>query len=201
MSEEPEVKTEEVAEAAPAKKAGGGKSKLIVMVLLAVVLAGGGFFGFKIMGAKKSTVPKALKVGKTVTLQEFLVNLNDQKTFLKTQISLGIAEGMELGHAGGGGHAKGEDDPVVRDTIIMILTSKKLADINSPAGKEKLKKEITKALNEKFGEHEKPKEKSEAADKSTDNPDKKKSGEHKTEEPNKGPVLEVYFTSFATQKL
>lgn len=201
MSEEPEVKPAEEVEA-PAKK-GGGKSKLIVMVLLALVLAGGGFFGFKIMGAKKSSGPKVLKVGKTVTLQEFLVNLNDQKTFLKTQISLGIADGMELGHAsGGGGHgAKEEDDPVVRDTIIMILTSKKLSDISSPAGKEKLKQEIIKALNEHFGEHPKPKENPELADKSTDNPDQKKSGETKSEEPNQGPVLEVYFTSFATQRL
>ncbi len=201
MSEEAEVQPTE--EPAAAKK-GGGKSKLIVMVLLAVVLAGGGFFGFKIMGAKKSTGPKVLKVGATVTLQEFLVNLADQKTFLKTQISLGIAEGMKLGHgdAGGGHGGAAEDDPVVRDIIIMILTSKKSGDINTPAGKEMLKQEIIAALNAKFGKHEeKPKENPEVANKTTDNPEKKKSGEHKSEEPNQGPVLEVYFTSFATQKI
>lgn len=180
---------------------GGTKkpSKLLVIILLAVVLGGGGFFGFKIVSAR-GAVFKAPKVGSTVQLEEFLVNLADGKTFLKAGIALGIAEGMALGHGGGGQGKKEGEPPEVRDAIIMILTSKQPADLATTEGKEQLKHEIIKRLNEMFyrkSHGKKTEENPVSTDKPTEGPEQ---GTHSEEEPNRGPVLEVYFTSFATQR-
>lgn len=172
--------------------------KLLIIVLLAVVLAGGGFFGLKIMKAGKDGKSERLKVGKIITLQEFLVNLADQQTYVRTDIALGVAEGAEIHAPGGGGNEEG-DDPRVRDSIILILSAKKPGELATLEGKAKLKKEIIAAVNKLLG-HGEPDEGSETADNHTDSPEKKsKSGEDK-EEAKRGPVLEVYFTSFATQK-
>lgn len=174
-------------------------SKLLVIVLLAVVLGGGGFFGFRIMNAKGAG-PKPLKVGQTIQLEEFLVNLADGKTFLKTGIALGIAEGMTLGHGGAGHGEKAAEPPEVRDAIIMILTSKQPSDLATIEGKERLKREIIRRLNQMFNPEahgKKPEEKPVSADKPTESPEQET---HSEEEPNRGPVLEVYFTSFATQR-
>lgn len=206
MSEQPEVQeTEEVPEPAKGKKS----PKLLVIILLAIVLGGGGFFGMRIMGAKKAQ-PKAPKVGAVVQLDEFLVNLADQKTFLKCQLALGFQEGYEF--HGAGAHAEGETPPEMirlRDAIISVLTSKKPKDVATPAGKDRLKAELIEAINRVLGAHDheedasdaksgsaQPKETGKHADKTTDSPDQK-SGEKA--EPT-GPVLEVYFTSFVTQE-
>lgn len=179
-------------------------SKLLVIILLAVVLGGGGFFGFKVMNAGSAKEKGPLKVGSTVELQEFLVNLADGKTFLKAGIALGIAEGMKFGH-GGDGHGGGTaEPPEVRDAIIMILTSKQPSDLATTEGKEQLKREIILSLNRLLNhhsEHPKPEEKPDSSDKPTESPQQETEGNKVSEEePNRGPVLEVYFTSFATQR-
>ncbi len=179
-------------------------NKLIVIVLLAILLCGGGFFGFKVMNAGKKGAPAKLKVGSTVQLEEFLVNLADGKTFLKAGIALGIADGMKFGE-GGDGKGKGAAElPEVRDAIIIILTAKQPSDLSTTEGKERLKREIVVRLNELLnpaGHAPRPEEKPNSADKPTDSPSQEEPGaEVSEEEPNRGPVLEVYFTSFATQR-
>lgn len=192
--------TPEITEA-PSEPAKSKSPKILIAILLAVVLAGGGFFGMKIMKAGKKG-PQKLKVGKIQQLQEFLVNLADQSTFVRADIALGIAEKAEIKAPGEGGKAEGKegsDDPRVRDAIIMIFSAKKPSDISSIEGKKALKLEIIRKLNEILGERpESTSEPSNSADKDTDSPEKN-SGDSKPEE-NKGPILEVYFTSFATQR-
>lgn len=182
------------------KTSKSGVQKIVLFVLLALILGGGGFFGFKIMnsGDLKAKEPK---VGHVVKLEEFLVNLSDQKTFLKTEIALGIAEGSEWGKTKSDGHSEGSgDDPVIRDAVIMLLTSKSPEDIASQEGKDKLKQEIIERLNEiasaKVKPQENTKENAKKADKPTDSPENDPQGKN---EP-KGPVLEIYFVSFATQR-
>ncbi len=173
----------------------GGKGKLLVIVLLAIALGGGGFFGMKVLRGGKHG-PVKLKVGKVVTLKEFLVNLTGSKpVWLKTEIALGIAEGMELGH-GGGHEGGGEDPPEVRDAINMLLMSKSAKDLATVEGKEQLKREIIQTLNKLLSkEHGSPAENLQTADNGTHSPDKESEGET-----NSGPVLEVYFISFAMQE-
>jgi flagellar FliL protein len=194
-NEQPQPETTEQEVLAQPKK--GGPPKMLIVILLAVVLAGGGFFGMKIMGAGKAKKPEKLKVGAVMQLKEFLVNLADQQTFLRTEIALGIAEKAEIKAAGEGKESKeGGDNPQVRDAIIMILSAKKPSELATLAGKERLKSEIIQRLNSLLGE---PKENPASADKQTDSPEKQSHSGKKSEE-NHGPVLEVYFTSFATQK-
>ena len=190
--EEPAEKPAEGAEA----QAKGKSPKLLIIILLAVVLAGGGFFGFKIMRAGKTAKKEAAKVGEVIELPEFLVNLSDQQTFLRTNIALGLREG-----------AKKEElekkMPAVKDAIVMVLTSKTPRQLTSSAGKEALKRELLDSVNAALEPNRpgaEPEEPTASADKNTDSPEKKPgSGRRKLEEKT-GPVLEVYFTSFATQK-
>ncbi len=180
--------------APPAKVA-----RLLVIGLLAIVLGGGGFFGFKIVGARKADGPEAPKLGEIFELEEFLVNLADEKTFLRTQIALGMAEGVDT-------EEFHEELPRVRDAIVMTLTSKKPEDLTSTEGKIALKQEIIWILNRILngeGGFPGPEENPFSADKGTDSPNNASdSGEQKEfkEEPTVGPVLEVYLTSFATQR-
>jgi flagellar FliL protein len=209
MADSEPVEGEEAPQEAPAGQEGGGKKKrglpkVVVLAALVLVLAGGGFVGFKkVLGGPKK--PEKPTVKSVVELEEFLVNLYQSSCFLKCTIALGLSEEAGKGEEGGGG-----DTPVVRDAILMILTSKRESDISTPAGKEKLKHEIRDAVNrvmasEHGGGH---------ADNSAEEPDKKGTsggkprdgagaapGEQKTggrAESPQGPVLEVYFTAFAT---
>src|SRR5438105_1160146 len=190
--EEPAEKPAEGAEAQTKAKS----PKLLIIILLAVVLAGGGFFGLKIMKAGKTAKKEAPKVGEVIELPEFLVNLSDQQTFLRTNIALGLREGAK----------KEELDkkmPAVKDAIVMVLTSKIPRELTSSSGKEHLKQELLYAINAALdpnGRRSEPEEPAVSADNNTDSPEKKSASGKKKLEEKTGPVLEVYFTSFATQK-
>ncbi|MCL6624304.1 MAG: flagellar basal body-associated FliL family protein, partial [Fimbriimonadales bacterium] len=127
----------------------------------------------------------------------FLVNLEDEKTFLKTHIALGIMKGYKEEEIK-------EQLPRIRDAIVMVLTSKQPKQVVSNAGKARLKKEILFAVNKLFqgGEEETSSEENgDSANKKTGSTEKAKEKEASSKsEPPKGPVLEVYFTSFATQR-
>jgi flagellar FliL protein len=202
------------ADAAAPKK----KSKLPLIMGLVLILGGGGFFMMKMKGGAKKPEIKLSKE-KAVELKEFLVNLQDKGVYCRTEISLGLAEGVD---------AKGVEDheAAIRDAINLRITSKTLAQVDNVAGMIELKHEIATDLN-KILEEKKPdadkaaddkkadedtKADGKSDDKSSDNADakaneKKKADAKKEPEPPKhpdwdsetGPVLKVYFSSFATQ--
>lgn len=184
-----------------AKEGGKSKGKLPVILLLAIALGGGGFFGMKILkgGAKKAEVPV---VGSVVPLKEFLVNLgSDRKVWLKTEIALGIAKGQEKALDFGGGK-KGKDagdPPQIRDAVNMLLMSRTAKELSTIEGKQKLKAEIIKTLNQLLNKSPgHPTENLENSDKETHGPDSKSPADD-AGAANSGPVLEVYFISFAMQ--
>lgn len=193
-------------EAAPKKK-----GKMPMILALVVMLGAGGFFGMKLGGGKEKQEPK-IELGEIVPLGEFLVNLNDGRTFLKTDIAVHVAKDqhLEAGEGGGGGHGGGAAEPPapVRDAVIAVLTSQDLSTVTSPAGKAALKKAIAKAINAAVPHHDE-----ESKDKKGDTKKGAKAtkghddhGEGKEEvvdetwDSQSGPVLKVYFTSFATQQ-
>lgn len=149
----------EKASAGGAKK--GGKNMIVVIVLV-IGLAGGVFAGKTFFGGKEKT-PEKPKVGHSLSLGEFVVNLNDSH-FLKTEIALGMKEGIQA-------EKLKEETAPLRDIVIMTLSGKERNELNSIEGKEgakeKIKSQVNKILKEKTKEEES--------------------------------VLEVYFTSFATQ--
>jgi flagellar FliL protein len=171
----------------PVKKKGG---KLPIIIALVAVLGGGGFFMTKGKPAKKEK--PAIELGEVQTMPEFLVNLKDSNTYLRAEVALQMKKGIE----------KEKFDkmlPSVRDAIITTLTSKSIDELRAPDGKDKLKKEIAKAVNEACDDSE---EKEESADKSdsSDSKKKKKLIEIHTDwDSQTGPVLKVFFTNFATQ--
>lgn len=137
---------------------GGSKMKLIIIVVVALVLVAGGFFGLKMfMGddeekpaegaapaapaAKPAGEEKAM--GTMVEVAPFIVNLADPggKRYLKLTISLdvGSEEGMQ---------AKVEAVmPRIRDSLLLLLSSKTYTDISTVAGKVRLRNEVLKIVN------------------------------------------------------
>jgi flagellar protein FliL len=119
----------------------------LMVIVLAVVVVGLGVTkvvkGRSKKGAKEPVKQIELSPWK---LEEFVVNLRDANDarYLKVNIVLGMEGKVEAGEGGN------PDEPAVRDTIITVLTAKSYSDLESPAGKEHLKDELKKALNDEL---------------------------------------------------
>lgn len=210
MSEEAKKEGQE-----PTKKK---KGKLPVILALVLVLGGGGFFGYSKMSGPKAPPPKTL--GEAVELEEFVVNLADQKTYLRCKVGLHFESGFATGHME-------PLTPPIRDAIVMRLKSIKPSDATSQEKLKALKALLAEDINaaihsaegkEAHAEGEEGEHKDDAH--AEDSEHKEEAGEHKEkgdahgegedakegEHPKNdwdnqdGPVLKVYFTSFATQK-
>jgi len=123
------------------------KLKLIILVVLIVALGGGGFFGYKKFFGKKSeevaeeqkpTIPQTV----TYQLDTFLVNLADPggKRYLKLTMELELDNSKVIDEIT-------KENFKIRDTILLILSSKEFDDISTVGGKLALKKEIMAKLN------------------------------------------------------
>lgn len=178
MAKEPEAEAGGEAGAAPKK--GKKKLILIVVGLLVVVLAagvpmvllkGGGDKEAENVEEHKEEPPKL----KLAELGVFIVNLSETSSFLKVNIKIeydagllerlsaeggeGGGEGHGGGYSGGGEEAGGgglppklkDREPVIRDAIIRVLSSRKTEDVLSVDGKDALKEEIIEALNDATG--------------------------------------------------
>lgn len=134
--------TEAAAPPAPAKKS----PMMIIMIVAIIVSMAASLLVAKVIFGKSASAaakPEAPKVGSTMDLDEFLINLADMDAdrYVKTTISLGLKEGLT------------PDDlkdyvPEIRDAIVMQLQSEKLADIRDTAGKEALKKTLVARIND-----------------------------------------------------
>lgn len=119
---------------------------MMFMVIGMVVAFVAAFAVAKTFMGHPTKAAEAPEVGEHVTLDEFLVNLADPSgdRYLKTIISLGLVKGVAA-------EQYKEEIPQTRDAILMLLTSKKLDDVRSTAGKEKLKDQIKDAVNKAIG--------------------------------------------------
>ncbi|MBS1705029.1 MAG: flagellar basal body-associated FliL family protein [Armatimonadetes bacterium] len=204
--------SDKAAEKAPAeegKKKKGGKLPLIIG--LVVLLAGGGFF-MKSRGGKKE-VP-AIKLAKMESMidlkEEFLVNLAGGEHYLKAKIQLlpsDKAKKEELEHAA----------PAIMDVIYSRLRKTTLKQVNSPKGFQLLKRQLAIDINwaveslEPKDEHKDEKKKDEKGKKEEHAKDESAGPEELTQLPDptelqhpdwdneEGPILKIFFTSFATQ--
>jgi len=171
----------------PDKPKGKKKSKLPMLLVLVLVLGGGGFFAKTKMAHKKEP-PKAPKVGSTIELDEFLVNLAHGSSFLKCKVALGLVEGKDA-------KSLEEKMPALKDGIVMMLSSKSEAELRDTEGKVALKTAIKDTLNGIL------REKSEGAEANNAHREPNKngatSGDAQAPKQTDGPVLEVYFTAFA----
>lgn len=130
-----------------------GKKKppmMIIMAVFAVVVLGAAFFMVQKASAKqKGPQVKKVEKGPVLTMDEYLVNLADAGNdhFLKVTV------GLELDKAKGKTpESLKEDTPLIRDAVLSSLSCKTRDQLGPELGREKLKAEIKKRVNEALGE-------------------------------------------------
>ncbi len=152
MAQEPVV---EVSAEAPKNS----KKKLIIILAAVLLLAGGGgaawYFMHKGSGhdaKKEAEKEEAAHVEPAfVKLETFTVNLNpeDGEKYLQVDITLSASGKEEAASIE-------EHMPLVRNRVLMVLTSKMASEISSMEGKKALSKEIAAQVNQPFSAGAKP---------------------------------------------
>ncbi|SBV94835.1 Flagellar basal body-associated protein FliL [uncultured delta proteobacterium] len=145
----------------PKKK---GKLKWILMILFLLLFVGGGvgawyYFFSDLPGSRKASQESSggaaspqtvqTKVApnlQTAVLDTFLVNLADPlgKRYIKVTFEVEVVEPKVVDELS-------RQKPKIRDTIIMLLSSKTYADLAPPESKLELKNEVTNRLNQILG--------------------------------------------------
>ncbi len=208
------AKAEKKEEGAEGGKKKGGKLPIILALVL--VLGGGGFFMMKGKGKEKKKEPE-IKLAKAELemKDEFTINLADGMTYARFKVAFLPKEGFQAAtfdaHAG-----------EVADAVLTVIKStekdKTLTEAHLTAIKLKIAAKLNKIFKEEKHDEEeeedsdKKKKKKKGDDEEEDSHGKKKKSSH-DEEPDeedeeeipegwhsaKGPILKVFFKSFATQ--
>lgn len=141
MAEKDKKKDEAPETKEPKKKS---PMKLILIVVIALIAVGGGATAFIMMkgggGDEDSeATPEAeiAEIGEIVHLEEFTVNLSDNagQHYLRVKIDLEV-DAPELVNL------IEQRTPLIRDTILLLLSGLTLEDINTVEGKDALKASI-----------------------------------------------------------
>ena len=148
MAEENDKQTE----AAPK----GGVLRLAIIGVVSLAIgAGGTFFVLRqpegettpadeaaASGEEGEAAPEAPFEERVLALEPFVVNLggNGPPRYLKAQISLELGSPEDLAQLSG-------QVPRIRDTIIVLLSSRRLADMQEFAGKVLIKEDILDRVN------------------------------------------------------
>ena len=145
------------------KKKGGGKLKLIIIIVVGVLLLGaGGFFGWQMFFAEEPPPPEKAAAekaqadkdakqaaaetkppeGTVVNLEPFIVNLADSggKRYLKLTLAVDAKEPNLK-------KAMQSRMPMIRDSVLLLLTSKTFKEVSTVTGKIRLRNEILKIMN------------------------------------------------------
>ena len=141
-----EVKDKEEGEEEKPKKS---KLKLIIIGVIVLLLRTGGFFGYsKYKKGNEKEDEKEEQVSIIIPLKSFVVNLFDKKGIGKRYLKIRME--IEVG--------KEEDKlkidnniPQLRDTVLILLSSQTLKDINTMEGKLELKHAILLRMNQILG--------------------------------------------------
>lgn len=146
MAEKTEnTEKEKEGEAKPARS-----PKMLIIIIAAVVLAGaGGYFAMSKSGDKGAVAEEGKSAGHgskdgnkaagshVYPLDSFIVNLSDpnRTRYLKVTIQLEMDKPEAIEEVK-------SKTPQVRDALIILLSSKSMEDISTPAGKYQLRDEI-----------------------------------------------------------
>jgi flagellar basal body-associated protein FliL len=175
----------EAAEATPKKK-----SPLPIVLVLVLLLAGGGFFMMQGKGGEKKD-ETIIKLGhEEVELDEYLVNMADRNTYLRTKLAIKLVEGFDA-------HGMEVNMGALSDAVIRVLRDTSPDDLRSDEDMVKLKRRLAAAMNRVLGSGHGEEE---GHGKVTQI--RRKVDEHELPpdwDSAEGPVLQVFFKSFATQ--
>lgn len=159
--------------------------KLPVLVFLLVVLAGSGFFGMKMKSGASRAVVRASRDAPE-PLGEFLLNLNSStNVYLRAEISLRFREGFKK-------EALAASKDAIKDAITTILRGKTPQEIRADQTAS-LKRQLASAINAILILNGSP------DDRAAFEGDGPTANAKEGWDSASGPVLNVYFTSFATQ--
>jgi flagellar protein FliL len=146
---------------APAEAAAAGepKKKMMVIILAAVIAssaAAGGAVWFMSRSSKSSAPAKVVEVKASgpaifVPLEPFTVNLQTESVdqFLQVTIHLQVNDLPTV-------DAFKANVAIVRNRILILLSSKKASEIASSEGKQKLADEVVEAMKQPFSKDGKP---------------------------------------------
>jgi flagellar protein FliL len=144
------------------------KVLLILMGLVLVLVLGMGGGMFMIWSKLSAVSPKAIvpeheagaeavaekakpeEIGAVVSMDTFIVNLADPggNRYLRVTMDLELAgKPADKSAAKTAGDELAKRMPQIRDAILMILSTKRYADISTPEGKTALREEILNAVN------------------------------------------------------
>jgi flagellar protein FliL len=128
------------------------KLKLIIIAAIVLLAGAGGFFGYSQLNKNteaKAATQKTEKVSIICPLKSFVVNLLDktgvEKRYLKVtlEVEVGKEEDKQLIDS---------NNPQLRDSILLLLSSQTLDDINTMEGKLALKQELLSRMKQILGE-------------------------------------------------
>lgn len=143
---------EEIKDAEEGKALKKSKLKLIIIPVVVLLLAVGGFLGYsKYKKGKeaKTLAQKTEKVSIICPLKSFVVNLLDKKgvgkRYLKVTIQLEVEN--EENRLVVENHI-----PQLRDTILLLLSSQTLNEINTMEGKLELKQTLLSRMKQILGD-------------------------------------------------
>jgi len=151
MAKAPDAKTADKAAdkdakgaAKPAKKS--RKGLIITLATLVLVGAGGGgtwWWMNRDAGAAHATAPPPTRPPVFMNLDPFTVNLleEDGEHYLQTSVVFQVADEKAV-------ETMKSYLPVIRNRILMLLSSKRPSDLSTPAGKAKLVEELTAAVRD-----------------------------------------------------
>jgi flagellar protein FliL len=140
---------EQTATTQPPKKSGRTLLLVGTALLLAASLGAAAWLFFRQKAVQvKQPEGAASRIAAVFPLEEFIVNLGDPEgdRFLRVGLELG------LDHAVAGKESKEEaasPKPILRDTIIAILSTRKSDELLSDDGKARLKKDLLRALEDR----------------------------------------------------
>ena len=125
------------------------KLKLIILGVLVLLLSIGGYFGYsKYKKSNENQAEKDKQMSIIVPLKSFVVNLFDKrgigKRYLKISMELEVDKEED--------RTKVENNiPRLRDTVLILLSSQTLKEINTMEGKLELKNAIVLRMNQILG--------------------------------------------------
>ncbi|ODA42515.1 flagellar basal body-associated FliL family protein [Desulfosporosinus sp. BG] len=118
---------------------------MILVLLMGLVLGVGGTVGaqkfiFKTYGQSTLSGSQPKEVGVLLPIGDFTVNLQGG-AYLKTTITVEVTDTKSE-------QRLKEEDAFLKDRVNTVLSNKSLADVQSLDGREKLREELIKQLNE-----------------------------------------------------
>jgi flagellar FliL protein len=130
--------------------------KIGIIVVLALVAAGGAYKTVLAKPAKPAPKPK-VEGDVYVLPKEFLINLADGR-YAKVQVALVVEPAEGGGHAEAGatppeGYGSEPQEAIVRDIVTDTLTQSSQQELISAEGREKVKKQLLKAIKKQTDVH------------------------------------------------